>query len=343
MRKIAIHRAGGHDRLELEEHPDPEPGPGEVAVDVAAAGINYADLAVRMGLYESAKRYVGWPITPGFEVAGPVAAVGADVDDLRVGEDVIAITRFGGYASRIVVPRHQVFARPDGWSAEEAAGFPAVFLTAWYALFELAHPRPARTALVHSAAGGVGGALVQLLKDHGCRVIGVVGAGHKVEPVRALGADAVIDKSAEALWPAVARHAKDGCDLILDANGASTLGDGYRNLAAGGRLVTYGFASMLPRGRARPSWIKLAREWLRTPAFHPLDMVTNNKSVLAFNLSFLFHETTILAEGMADLLARAERGAIRPAKVTTYPLAEVARAHADLESGETVGKLVLIP
>src|SRR6185436_16595067 len=109
MRKVVIHRPGGHGRLEIETHPDPVPGPGEVAVDVAAAGVNFADVAVRMGVYESAKKYVGWPITPGFELAGRVRAVGAGVTDVDVGQAVLGITRFGGYASSISVPRHQVF------------------------------------------------------------------------------------------------------------------------------------------------------------------------------------------------------------------------------------------
>src|SRR5690606_30795686 len=122
---------------------------------VQAAGVNYADCVVRMGLYESAKKYVGWPITPGFEFAGRVDALGEGTPGLAPGDEVFGVTRFGGYASSVVVPRHQVFRRPAVCSPDEAAAFPSVHLTAWYALFELAHPRPGSTLLVHSAAGGV--------------------------------------------------------------------------------------------------------------------------------------------------------------------------------------------
>ena len=140
-------------KIEIVERPVPEPGPGEVRIDARAIGVNYADCVVRMGLYASAKKYVGWPITPGFEVAGRRA---------DTGEQVIAVTRFGGYASRLVVPEHQVVALPEGWSPEQGAAFPTVFLTAWYALFHCAAVEEGMTILVHSAAGGVGGALLQL-------------------------------------------------------------------------------------------------------------------------------------------------------------------------------------
>jgi NADPH:quinone reductase-like Zn-dependent oxidoreductase len=342
MRKVVIHHAGGYDRLALETVPDPAPGPGEVAIDVAAIGVNYADCVVRMGLYASAKKYVGWPITPGFEVAGAVAAVGAGVD-WKVGARVLAVTRFGGYASRVVVPAHQVFAAPARFTLEDAAGFPAVFLTAYYALFELAHPRAGQRVLVHSAAGGVGGALLQLGRIAGCRMVGVVGAPHKVEVARRLGAEAVIDKSAEPLWPAARRHAPGGYDVVLDANGVSTLKESYRHLRSPGKLVIYGFHSMLPRQGGRPRWGKLAADWARTPRFNPLDLTNDNRSVLAFNMSYLFEETTILAESMGRLLAWVDAGEIAPPPVESFPLDRVADAHRAIESGRTVGKLVLVP
>jgi NADPH:quinone reductase-like Zn-dependent oxidoreductase len=156
MKRIVVRRAGGWERLEVETAPDPEPGPGEVVVRTDAAGVNYADVIVRMGLYESAKKYVGWPITPGFEFAGTVAAVGADVTDVTRGARAVGVTRFGGYATHVVVPADQVLPMPRGATPSEAAALPAVYLTAWYALFELAAAKPDMRVLVHSAAGGVG-------------------------------------------------------------------------------------------------------------------------------------------------------------------------------------------
>ncbi|WP_437720609.1 synaptic vesicle VAT-1 family membrane protein [Sorangium sp. So ce861] len=341
MRKIVVHEPGSHDKLRVEEHPDPSPGRGEVLVDVRAAGVNYADCVVRMGLYESAKKYVGWPITPGFEVAGTVAAVGDGVSDLAPGAPVIGVVRFGGYASRVVVPRHQVFPLPSRLTPEQAAGFPAVFMTAYYALFELVRLRPGMVLLVHSAAGGVGSALVQLGKIAGCRVVGVVGASHKVEPARRLGADAVIDKSGEPLWAAAERHAPEGYDVVLDANGVETLRQSYRHLAPAGKLVVYGFHTMLPRQGGRPNYPKLALDFVRMPRFNPLDLCNDNKSVLAFNLSYLFHKAEILREAMDRLAGWVEEGRIAAPPVATFPLERAADAHRAIESGKTVGKLVL--
>lgn len=342
MERVIVHEAGSYDRLRFETAPTPTPGPGEVLVETTAAGVNYADCMVRMGLYRSAKVYVGWPIVPGFEVAGRVAALGAGVDDLSVGDRVVAVTRFFGYATHVCVGRPYVFRTPDAFSDPEAAGFPAVHLTAWFALHELAHPRPGAKVLVHSAAGGVGTALVQLLRIAGCEVVGVVGAAHKVEVARAFGADHVIDKSSVPLWPTAERLAPDGYDLVLDANGVETLGASYRHLRAAGKLVVYGFHTMVPRRGGRPNWLKLARGFVRTPRFNPLTMTTDGKSVLAFNLSYLFERTDFLERAMADLGEWLAQGELQPPKVTTYPFARVADAHRDLESGQTVGKLVLL-
>jgi len=341
MRKVVIHKPGGYDRLTIEEHPDLSPGPGEVLIDVAAIGVNYADCVTRMGLYASAKHYVGYPVTPGFEVAGAVRACGDNVTDLTPGTRVMAITRFNAYATQLLVPRNQVFTLPGPLTLEQAAGFSGIALTAWFALFELAHPRARETILVHSAAGGVGSMLVQLGKIAGCRVIGVVGAAHKVDAVQALGADAVIDKSTRDLWVEAERLAPGGYDIILDANGIATLGQSYQHLAPVGRLVVYGFHTMLPKTGGMPGRLKLAWNYLRTPRFSPFSLTTRNRSVLGFNLSFLFDKSDLMASGLQQLLHWLDEGRLGMPAVTCYPFEQVTRAHTDLESGQTVGKLVL--
>ena len=333
MRRVVIHTAGGYERLQLEEVPAPQAGPGETAIDVEAIGVNYADCVIRMGLYSSAEKYVGWPITPGFEVAGRT----------EDGRDVIAVTFFGGYASRVAVPAHQVFARPVGWSAAEAAGLPTVFLTAWYALIRCAAVEAGARVLVHSAAGGVGSALLQLAKIAGVHSVGVVGANHKVDTALAAGADAVIDKSTEDLWAAAERHAPDGYDAVFDANGIATLKASYAHVRPSGRLVVYGHHSMLPKRRGRPNWPVLAWKALRVPRFSPLEMGESNRSVMAFNLSYLFDEHALLARAMGDILGWVEAGRIRPAPTQTFALDDAAEAHRALETGDTVGKLVLVP
>jgi len=342
-RRVTIKKAGSYERLELETIPALVPGPGEVVIEVAATGVNYADCIVRMGLYSSAKEFVGWPITPGFEVAGTVGAIGKGVFDLEIGAQVFGVTLFNGYASQVKLTRERVFALPAGLTPEEAAGIPTVFLTAYYGLIELAQPRAGQTVLVHSAAGGVGSSLVQLAKVAGCQVTGVVGGAHKVEAARGFGADQVIDKSSEDLWAAAERYAPRGYDIVCDANGVATLGDSYDHLRTPGKLVVYGFHTMMPKTGGRPNWLKLAWGWLRTPRFNPLHMTQTSRSVLAFNLSYMFEEQWLLDEAMTAIGSWLAEGKIKPPPVTSYPLERVADAHRDLESGKTIGKLILVP
>ncbi|MCU0672690.1 MAG: medium chain dehydrogenase/reductase family protein [Myxococcota bacterium] len=305
--------------------------------------MNYADVIVRMGLYASAKELVGWPITPGFEVSGVVRELGEGVTDLQVGDRVIAGLLFGGYASAVIAPRRQVWKLPADLSFEEGAAIPAVYLTGWFALHYLAHPRPGDRVLVHSAAGGVGSVLVQMAKRIGCEVTGVVGRTEKVEVARALGCDHVIDKSKEDLWARAKTISSRGFDVVLDANGVETLKQSYEHLRPAGKLVVYGFATMMPKTGGKPNYLKLAADWIRTPRYNPLDLTNQSKSVLAFNLSYLFDRMDLLGEAMDDVLAWMAAGELRPPAVKTFPMSAVADAHRHIESGKSTGKLVLVP
>ncbi|MDF3065047.1 MAG: alcohol dehydrogenase [Polyangiaceae bacterium] len=343
MKLISIAKPGSFDRLRLVDAPEPQPGKGEVKVNVRAVGVNFADVVIRLGLYESAKKYVGWPITPGFEISGEVAELGDGVTDLAVGERVFGVTRFGGYASQVCAPRSQLFRVPAALSHAQAASFPTVHLTAYYALREVLRTRPGQKVLVHSAAGGVGLAAMQLARADGLQAIGVIGSSHKRDIALEYGAAHVIDKSTQALWPEVERVAPGGLHYVLESNGAETLKQSYDHLRPTGRLVIYGFTSMLSRGSGRPNWLKMAREFLRIPRFHPLQMVDANKGVIAFNLSYLFEEQGMLAESMGRMLGELESGVLKPLPVTEFPLADASEAHRALQSGATVGKLVLVP
>jgi NADPH:quinone reductase-like Zn-dependent oxidoreductase len=253
----------------------------------------------------------------------------------------MGVTLFNGYATQLKVPRSQLFPLPKGMSYEEAAGFPSVFMTAYHALLQIVVARPGMVALIHSAAGGVGSSLVQLCKIKGIKTIGVVGSSHKIETLKELGCDFVIDKSSENLWEKVKSFAPNGVDLAFDANGAETLKQSYAHLAPCGKLLAYGAHSMFPKKGGRVNWPKLVMDYLRIPRFNPLDLTSDNKSVVGFNLSFLFERKDLLEEAFTDLFQWYEQGLIRIPKVTTFPLENVAEAHQQLESGKTVGKLVL--
>ncbi len=343
MQKVEIGRPGGHRRLQIKECPLPTPGDDEVLVAVNAAGVNFADVFIRLGLYKSAREFVGWPITPGFEFSGQVILPGRDVADLDEGTRVFGLTRFGAYASHLCVPRRQVYAISDDskFSADQWASFPTVFLTAYHGLFQNIVLRPKMKILVHSAAGGVGGALLQLGRIADFYMVGVVGAGHKVDTALKYGADHVIDKSTGSLWRQAARICPDGFDAIFDANGPATLKQSYRHLAPSGKLVSYGFHSMLSMRGGLFNYFRLVYEYLRIPRWNPLTMTADNKSLIAFNLSYLFNRLDLLDEAMHDLLKWVEEGKILAPPLQAFSFENVADAHRALESGQTVGKLIL--
>jgi NADPH:quinone reductase-like Zn-dependent oxidoreductase len=227
----------------VEDGPLPD---GLAIVRITSCSVNYADITIRWGLYESAIRYVGYPIVPGFDFAGIVERVGRNAG-VEVGDDVFGITFFGAYSSRVLVPGSQCRARPQkALTPDEAAALPSVAGTALHSL-KLAGFWPAppvtnnRAVLVHSAAGGVGSMLVQMAKILGCSpVVAVVGSSHKVSACEALGADVVIDKStlgSAGLWAAAAAAAPKGYAAIFDANGVATLRESYDHLAQTGTLV----------------------------------------------------------------------------------------------------------
>ena len=187
--------------------------------------------------------------------------------------------------------------------------------------------------------------LAQLGKISNLIVIGVVGSSHKVEHAKTvLRCDHVIDKSKENLWEKAKEYSPEGYGAIFDANGYVTLRSSYDHLAPGGRLIAYGFHSMLPKSGGILGlweWMKIIWGYLQTPTFNPLTMTTENKGILCFNLSFMFNRTDVLEEAMKFLLRHIEEGTIKAPKVTVFSMSETGAAHASLESGSTIGKLVL--
>ena len=344
MKHIVIARPGSWSALRVETAPEPrEPGPEEVTVDTAYSGVNFADVVARQGLYASANEQVGYPMCLGCEWSGRVAARGAEVRDLEVGDEVFGVSRFGGYKSRLVVERRFVAKKPERVTLAEAAALPVAFLTAYYGLVDLGAAKRGQTVLVHSAAGGVGGMLAQLAHARGLRVMGIVGSEHKVEAARRFGCDEVCVRSpGTTAWADVARKfSPSGYDVVLDANGADTLRASYKLLGTPGRLVIYGFHTMFRRGGGRTDWLRLAWQWLRTPRFDPLRMTNDNKAVFGFNLSYLFDENELLTRAMAELLDGLKRGELAPPPVREVAADEVGEAHRALESGNTIGKVVI--
>jgi synaptic vesicle membrane protein VAT-1 len=337
MKRVLVRRPGGLSVLELTEEADPAPGAGQVRVRVRAAGVNYADTVVREGHYEAAKGH--YPITPGFEFAGEVDALGAGVSGFKTGDKVFGFTRFGGYSSVQIAEPGRLRLMPDGWDFNECAALPAVNFTAYHGLFKVAKAVAGETVLIHSAAGGAGTAFLQQAKIAGLRAIAVVGSARKESVAREYGADAVVVRGPN-LWADLDRAAPGGFDAIFDANGVTTLKPGFARLKLGGRLVVYGFAEIMARGR-RATWPELAWNWLRVPRFSPLDLTATNRAIMGFNVVFLTDKAELAKDGFDTIARWAASGKLKKPPVTSFPVERVADAHRALESGETVGKLVL--
>jgi len=337
--RIIIDKPGGYGVFRYDETPIGDPGPGEVQVEVRACGINFADVSVRLGLYQAAKG--SYPLCPGLEFAGVVRSEGPGVEGFKPGDRVFGACRFGGYTTAINSPAEHLWPLPETWDFKRGATFPVAYLTAYYALHHVAHLRESDRVLIHSAAGGVGIALLHLLKLSGNMSVGVVGLSDKVNAAKEAGATFVIDKSAQDLWGKAEELSPEGYDLILDANGASTLKGSYGHLRPAGRLLIYGFASMFSQS-GRKNYLKLFWYYLKTPRFNPFNLTGANKTISGFNLIYLFEKVDLFRKIMDALLRWYADGLLPIAPITTFAFEDVVSAHKAIESGRSVGKLVLV-
>ncbi|MFV1987078.1 MAG: zinc-binding alcohol dehydrogenase family protein [Gemmatimonadota bacterium] len=339
-RAVLIDKLGPPDVFVERDVPLPDPGPGEVHLSVDAAGVNFADLMMRVGLYGTVPPR---PFSPGFEVAATVARVGEGVEEWEPGDLVVGLLRHGGYARDVVVPADQIFRRPDGINAVAAAAIPVMFLTAWIALFEAARVRPEESVLILGAGGGVGTAAVQLAASHGMRVIGTAGTPEKRGFVTGtLGAEVCFD-SREDWEPDVRRVVGHrGLHVALDPVGGDATVACRRLLAPLGRLVFYGLSQALPGNRR--NWARAARAWVKTPRFHPAQLAEPNLGIFGIHLLHLGNRShDILMPALEEIFKRVVAGELSPVIDTVFPLDRdgVVAAHNRIHSRANLGKVVL--
>lgn len=338
-RVIRIESHGAPETLVEREIPLPTPGSGEVHVRVDAAGVNFADLLMRQGFYGTAPPR---PYSPGFEVAGTIAAAGPDVHDWPPGARVVALMRHGGYARDILIPIRNLFRYPDSLTPVQAAAIPVNFLTAWFCLFEAARARAGETVLILGSAGGVGTAAVQLAVTHGLRVVGTAGGPEKRAFVTdELGATACLDSRGD--WEREVRDlvGERGIDVALDPVGGRATASCRRLLAPLGRLVFYGLSEAAPGTRA--NWLKAAWAWLRTPRFHPLSLVEPNVGVLGVHLLHLGKKEQLLGPALEGIFQSVVAGEVRPIvdRVCSLDRDGAVAAHRYLHERRNIGKVVL--
>jgi putative PIG3 family NAD(P)H quinone oxidoreductase len=323
MRAVIASGAGGPDVLSVAEQPDPEPGPGEVAIAIAATAVNRADLLQRQGFYPPPPGSSG---IIGLECSGTIAALGPDITEWSVGDEVCALLAGGGYASRVVVPAGQVMPVPGGVDLVTAAALPEVACTVWSNVFMVAALRPGENILVHGGAGGIGTFAIQLAAANGSRVLTTGGTPEKLAACADLGADVTINYRDQD-FVEVVREATDGhgADVILDNMGAKYLGRNVDALATEGRLVIIGM-----QGGTKGE-LDIAQ------------LLGKRGAVIATSLRGrpVDDKSAICASVVEHVWPLVSEGRVRPIVHGTMPLEEVAAAHALMESGEHMGKIVL--
>jgi NADPH:quinone reductase-like Zn-dependent oxidoreductase len=332
MRAVVITKHGGPAVLEVQERPDPAIGPGKVRIDVAAAGINFADVMARMGLYPDAPKT---PCVVGYEVAGTVLELGEGVEGLSHGQRVVAVTKFGGYASQVVVPQDDVFALPDELSFEQGAAIPVNYGTAWAALIGYGSLQPGERVLVHSAGGGVGIAATQIAKRVGAEVYGTASPG-KHARCEELGVDHAIDYR-QSGW----ERDLPKFDVILDAVGGKSFRTDYAMLRAGGRLVAFG-ASALVSGQRR-NLVTAMRTVIRMPRFNMIKQMSESKAVIGLNMYSLWKDRGTLQPWIAPLREMLDDGTVKPVVAGDFTFEDAGAAQTMITERRNVGKVVLVP
>jgi NADPH2:quinone reductase len=323
MTAIAIRAPGGPEMLVPEQRPVPKPGAGEILVKVAAAGVNRPDVMQRMGLYPPPK---GATDIPGLEIAGTVVANGDGVTRWKDGDQVTALVVGGGYAEYCVAVEGHALPIPASLTAAQAAAIPETFFTVWHNVFERGGLKAGETLLVHGGSSGIGTAAIRLAKNFGARVFVTAGSAEKCEACRKLGADLAINYKTEDFVVAV-KQATDGkgAEVILDMVGGDYIERNYEAAAVEGRIVQIAFQGA---AKATVNYMRLMLKRLHHTGSTLRARANADKSAIARAIE-------------AQVWPLVAAGKVAPVLDGTFPLAQAAAAHARMESGQHIGKIVL--
>ena len=323
MTAIAIRAPGGPDVLVPERSPLPQPAEGEVLVKVAAAGVNRPDVMQRQGLYPPPK---GATDIPGLEIAGEVVALGEGVRRWKLGDQVMALVVGGGYAEYCPAHESHALPVPRGLSLIEAAAIPETFFTVWYNAFVRGRLQAGETLLVHGGSSGIGTVAIQLAKAFGARVVTTAGSAEKCDACRRLGADVAVNyKSEDFVAATKAATGGKGADVVLDMVGGDYIERNYEAAAVEGRIVQIAFQGS-PKATVDFRRIMLKR-------------ITHTGSTLRARS---IPDKGAIARGVEEhVLPLIAAGKVRPLIDSTFPLAQAAAAHARMEAGSHIGKIVL--
>jgi NADPH:quinone reductase-like Zn-dependent oxidoreductase len=329
---VVITKHGPPNVLQVQERPDPQLGLDEVRIDVAASGINFADVMARVGMYPDAPKP---PCVIGYEVAGTILELGSAVTGLNHGQRVIAGVKFGGYASQVVVPAVDVTPLAEGLTFEQGAAIPVNYATAWAALITYGDLQPGGRVLIHSAGGGVGIAATQIAKRFGAEVYGTASPA-KHERIRELGVDHPLDYTSRGWEVGLPTF-----DVVLDAIGGKSFRSSYSQLRAGGRLVAFG-ASAVMSGQRR-NLLTALRTAARMPRFNMIKQMSESKAVIGLNMLTLWKERRTLQPWIEPLQELLADGTIKPVVAGAFSFEEAGEAQTMISERRNLGKVVLVP
>jgi 2-desacetyl-2-hydroxyethyl bacteriochlorophyllide A dehydrogenase len=328
-REIVITKYGPADSLVLRELAPRAPGDDEVQIDVAYSGVNFADVQMRIGLYPDAPAR---PFVPGYEVSGTIAQVGKNVRELRPGDQVIAGTYFGGYASAVTIPAAQVFKLPAAFDLAAGAALPVAYFTAQLAVFEMARVRAGDRVVIEPGTGGVGVIATQMARHVGAEVTGLTTSAHKKPFITGLGAQAYTLDEFRA-DPALA-----GYDFILNSSGGGNIEWQRARLGMTGRMVCIGMSSGVKDGKR--NLLRVASALIRMPRISVLRLFNANTGIFALNALHVLRDPAWIAR-LTRSMATIEGMGVAPHIGKVFPASDVAGAHAFLETKQATGKVLL--
>jgi NADPH:quinone reductase-like Zn-dependent oxidoreductase len=332
MQAVVITKHGGPGVLQVQEQPDPTLGAGQVRIDVAASGINFADVMARMGLYADAPKT---PCVVGYEVAGTIVELGEGVENFSVGERVFASTQFGGYASQVAAMATDVVALPDELSFEQGAAIPVNYGTAWAGLIGYGSLQPGERVLIHSAGGGVGIAATQIANRVGVEIYGTASPGKHARCVE-LGVDHMIDYTKPGWERGLPKF-----DVIMDAVGGASFRRSYNLLRPGGRLVAFGASSVV--SGERKNVVTALRAVARMPRFNMIKQMSESKAVIGLNMLSLWKDRGTLEPWIQPLREMLADGTVKPVVAESFSFKDAGAAQNMITERRNVGKVVLLP
>ena len=338
MRAIVTTRNGDVDVMKVEERPDPVPAKDQVLIRVKAAGLNFADILARQGLYPDGPPK---PCIMGYEVSGIVEAVGDGVDRALIGKPVIAMIRFGGQAELVVAPINQIFEKPEKLSFEQGAAIPVNYLTAWALLVTMGGLKKDEAVLIHNAGGGVGLAALDIVKYIGAMTYGTASAS-KHSFLKERGLDHAIDYRGQDWLPVLMDLTQGrGVELVIDPLGGSSWKKSYRALRTTGRMGVFGMSTASASGiRGK---LRALKALAQTPRFHPLALMNRNRGVFGLNLGHMWEEGEKVASWTREIVRGLEEGWITPHVDRAFPFEQITDAHRYIEARKNIGKVVLVP